>query len=376
MNKGQYLTNKMVRDGRDIKMIPHSKPTLGPQDKAAILEVLQTGMIARGIKVAEFESAVANYLGLEGGVATSCGTAALILALKSLDIKQGDEVIIPTYVCHDVLDAVTCIGAIPVLCDVGNNNWNMDYSTVRPCLSPRTKAIIVVHIFGISADIEAITQLGVPIIEDIAQAFGAEINKQKVGTLGQVTMCSFHATKCLTTGEGGILLSNDGRIIEKARALQSLSPMSDLQAALGISQLKRYDTFLHRRRKIADTYFKALDKQPNVCMPIPLRQRSIFFRFPIRIQRQFDTLKDEFERFGISVRRGVDSLLHKVVGKSSKNFQNAEQRFSETLSIPIYPTLTDVDVEYIKQMTQQILHQNYQNRYQRELRGVINEKRK
>jgi UDP-4-amino-4-deoxy-L-arabinose-oxoglutarate aminotransferase len=336
-------------------MIPHSKPTIGPKDKAAILEVLQTGMIARGTKVAEFESAVANYLGLEGGVATSSGTAALVLALKSLDINRGDEVIIPTYVCHDVLDAVIYTGAIPVLCDVGNNNWNMDYYTVRPHLSPKTKAIIVVHIFGIAANIEAITQLGVPVIEDIAQAFGTEINKQKVGTFGQITMCSFQATKCLTTGEGGMLLSNDSHILEKAIAIQSLFPMSDIQAALGISQLERYDTFLGRRREIASTYFKTLDKLPNVCMPTPLRQRSIFFRFPIRIQRQFDTFKNEFEQLGISVRRGVDSLLHRGVGLPSKDFPNAEQQFSETLSIPIYPALTDDEVEYITQASQQIL---------------------
>ncbi|MCD4650854.1 MAG: DegT/DnrJ/EryC1/StrS family aminotransferase, partial [Candidatus Cloacimonetes bacterium] len=106
-------------------MIPHLKPTLEVQDKAALFEVLQTGMVARGTKVAEFECAVADYMGLGGAVATSSGAASLVLTLKSLGIKRGDEVIIPTYVCHEVLDAVTFTGATTVLCDVGDDDWNM-----------------------------------------------------------------------------------------------------------------------------------------------------------------------------------------------------------------------------------------------------------
>jgi perosamine synthetase len=337
------------------KMIPHSVPYIGVSEREALLEVLRTGMIARGAKVTEFERAVADYLGLNGSVATSSGTSALVLALKSLDIEPQDEVIVPTYVCNNVLAAVVNIGATPVLTDVGED-WNLDYSTVLPCLSSRTKAIIVVHIFGIAADVEPLTQLGVPIIENIAQAFGAEIEGHKTGTFGQLTVCSFQATKCLTTGEGGMILSNDSLVLDKVRSMQALAPMSDIQAAIGISQLKQYSSFLHRRREIADAYFKILDTLPDICMSARLRQKSIFFRFPLRIPLlQFDILRAEFQQRKICVRRGVDSLLHKVVRLPSKDFPNAERCFNETLCIPIYPALADDEVEYIASVSQQIL---------------------
>lgn len=338
-------------------LISHSRPTITHKDEDALLEVLHSEMIARGSKVVEFESKVANYLGLNNGIATSSGTSALFLSLKALGVGKGDEVIIPTYVCPTVLCAVENTGATPVLCDV-SNDWNMDYYTVQPHLTPKTKAIVAPHIYGIPIDIKPLTELGVPIIEDLAQAFGAEIDGRKTGTFGQLAMCSFQATKCLTTCEGGMVLSNNDDYIEKIRYIQSLAPMSDLQAALGIIQLEQYESFLQRRRKIAGIYFKKLDKFPNICMPLALRKRSIFFRFPLKVPLSFDMLKAEFEQKDIAVRQGVDSLLHRIIGLPSKDFPNAERCFKETLCIPIYPALSDNQVECIAKMSEQILSQH------------------
>ena len=335
-------------------LISHSKPTLTSKDIDAILKVMQSNMIAAGEKTAEFENRVAEYLGLKGGVATSSGTSALSLSLKALGAGKGDEVIIPTYVCPTVLFAVENTGATPVLCDVGND-WLISYDTVKPHLSSKTKAIIAPHIGGIAIDIKPLTELGVPVIEDLAQAFGVEINGRKAGTFGQIAMCSFKAIKCLTTGEGGMILSNDNSMLKKIRSAQIFSPMSDLQAALGISQLEQYDSFLQRRQEIANIYFKIFDNFSDICRPRAIRNRSMFFRFPLITPLSFEMLKAEFEKKGIAVRQFIDFLLHRVLKQPSKNFPNAEKHFKETLSIPIYPSLSDEQVEYISKVVVDIL---------------------
>jgi UDP-4-amino-4-deoxy-L-arabinose-oxoglutarate aminotransferase len=178
-----------------------------------------------------------------------------------------------------------------------------------------------------------------------------------VGTFGQLAMCSFQAIKCLTTGEGGMVLSNDNSILAKIRTMQSLSSMSDIQAALGVSQLEQYDSFLQRRQEIADIYFKKFDKFPNICMPVELRKRSMFFRFMLRIPLSYDMIKTEFEKKGISVRRPIGSLLHRRIGKSPEEFPNAEKCFKETLSIPIYPSLHDDEIEYVTKTAMEIFCQ-------------------
>ena len=355
MKKSEKKRNSTDCERGQIRsFISHSKPTLTSKDIETITKVMQSDMIATGDKTAEFEDKAASYLGLKGGVATSSGTSALFLSLKSIGICKGDEVVIPTYVCPTVLYAVEKTGAVPILCDVGDD-WLMSSDTVKPHLSSKTKAIIAPHIGGIAIDIKPLTKLGVPVIEDLAQAFGVEINGHKAGTFGQITICSFKAIKCLTTGEGGMILSNDESILKKIRQIKIFSPMSDLQAALGLNQLKQYPSFLKRRLEIADVYFKAFNNFSGICMPRSLRKRSMFFRFPLRIPINFEILKSEFEKEGIAVRQFIDFLLHRILKQPSNIFPNAEKHFKETLSIPIYPSLSDDEVEYIVKACDQIL---------------------
>lgn len=325
--------------------ISHSKPTITSKDQDAILQVVQSNMIDRGKKVVEFESSVADYLGLKGGVATSSGTSALYLSLKALNVRKGDEVILPTYVCYTVLSAVQRTGATPVLCDVGDK-WVISYDSVSPHITSKTKAIIAPHIGGIAIRVKPLTELGVPVIEDLAQAFGAKIDNQKVGTFGKITMCSFKAIKCLTTGEGGMILCNDKDVLENVKSMQIFSSMSDIQASLGISQLKQYESFLQRRREIADFYFKEFSKISNIHMLLS-RDRSMFFRFPVVTSLSFEMLKSKFEKKGIAVRQFIDFLLHRILKQSSRNFPKAEEHFEKTLSIPIYPSLNNNQVKYI-----------------------------
>lgn len=333
--------------------IPHSKPHINIDDYHNVIEVLKSGMIAEGKLVRRFEQAISDYLGLVGGVATGSGTDALFLALRALEIGVGHEVILPTYVCKSVMDAVLRTGATPVLCDVGPD-WCMTLETVAPHINQSTKAIIVVHIFGIMANIQPLLDFGIPIIEDCCQALGVESGGIKAGSLGHFCISSFHATKLLTTGEGGMVLTHDSDLLERIKATKKGDhmmaghrfPMSDLQAALGLSQFARYRGFLRRRCEIADRYFNQLRNLP-IQLPLHIRNRSIFFRFPLRTDGDFDSLRSAFAAYNVQVRRGVDILLHRLNGGDDMGFEGAARAYNATLSLPIYPALTDLEVEQV-----------------------------
>ena len=325
-------------------MITHSRPYITEEDINAVRKVLQSENIAKGEKTLEFENALCGYLGTKSAFVTASGTSALILGLKALGVKENDEVILPTYVCKNVTVAINNLCAVPVLCDIGDE-WNMTVQTIKPRITPRTKAIIIVHIFGIPAASEEIKELGIPVIEDCCQAFGAEVSRKIIGSDSELAMYSFHATKCLTTGEGGALTSNNAKITSRIEELLAKnfisSTMTNIQAALGLSQMKKYSRMLSKRRKIAERYFEEI-RDDNIILPNSVKEKSIFFRFPIRIKKMdFEAAKKKFFNDGIHIRRGVDALLHRENGFEDKDFPAATGLFNETVSIPIYPALNE-----------------------------------
>ncbi|MGE5329819.1 MAG: DegT/DnrJ/EryC1/StrS family aminotransferase [Deltaproteobacteria bacterium] len=331
-------------------MITHSKPFIIDEDIEDISNVLRSKMIANGNLVKIFESNIAEYFNYPSSVVSGNGTYALVLALKALEIGNGDEVIVPTYVCESVLRAVKSVGAKAVLCDIGEN-WCVEKENVMHLLSPKTKAIIVVHIFGIAADVEDFLSLGVDIIEDCCQAFGTEFKGKKVGTFGDIGFFSFHSTKCLTTGEGGAVIAKKPEIQSKIRKLSNnsvISGLTDLQAALGISQLKRYSDFLKIRREIAERYLSDLPN--NLTNNInEIKNKTIFFRFLLRSDKinDFISVQRRFEDQGTIIRKGVDQLLHRMLEIDDKQFPNAVKLFNETISIPIYPSLKENEIGII-----------------------------
>lgn len=331
-------------------MIAHSKPYITVADTNAVHAQLASGMISEGDITKKFENDVSNYSKVKYSIATSSGSNALVLAYLTLGIKPRDEIIIPSYVCKNVIQAIYQIGATPVLCDIGDT-WCMTAEAVSRCISKRTKAIVLVHIFGINANTDAISKLNVPIIEDRCQAFGLEEAGKLEPLKGRIAVYSFHGTKCLTTGEGGMLSMNDVQLSENANRLKNeQSPfhrLSDLQASLGISQLKQYDKMKGKRKQIVDAYFKFFpeDLTQNT---VKVSKKSIFFRFPIKIKnKDIDKSIDWFSAKGISVRRGVDELLHRSLNQNDKKFSNTVETFKRTLSLPIYPSLTVQEVDKI-----------------------------
>jgi len=328
-------------------MINHSRLNIAPEDVQAVAEVVASGNLAQGDKVKDFEKAVAKHSGVPGGVAVHSGTAALHFAMLAMDIGPGDEVVLPSYVCVAPLNAVRYTGATPVLADIDPVSGNIAPQAVARCLTPHTKAVIAPHLFGHPADITGLLQLGIPVIEDLAQAIGGSYNGAPLGSLGTVAVCSFYATKVMTTGEGGMVLSHDKTILEKVRDLRDYdekepyklrynSKMTDMQAALGLSQLRRLDGFIANRRAIAAFYQRELH---NLAAALPpCEPEDIFYRYVIQPRENATTFIKKMEKKGVICRRPIFKPLHCLLGR--QGFPATEKTYENAVSIPLYPDLT------------------------------------
>ncbi|MEZ4244089.1 MAG: DegT/DnrJ/EryC1/StrS family aminotransferase [Nitrospira sp.] len=345
------------------RMIPHSRPSIEAADIRAATDVLTSRQLAQGGIVDQFERGMAAYFGLPGGVAVTSGTVALEVALRVLGIGTQDEVLLPSYVCAAPLLAVQRVGAMPRVVDIDLDTFNIDPSAARQAVTSKTKAIIVPHLFGLSAALSDLQALGVPIIEDCAQTLGAVGQGRSVGSAGVITVCSFYATKPLCAGEGGMVLSRDESLLERARRLReydetpSLYPsatnlkMTDLHAAIGLAQLNRFGSFLERRSALADEYRSALSGATPIQPLVPSGYTHTYYRFVVRLPDLADhpdELQDligRFETQGLHCRKPVFRSLHRYL--EMEGFPAAEEAERTALSIPLYPALTDEEVAQI-----------------------------
>jgi perosamine synthetase len=334
--------------------IPHSKPTVGKDEVKGIQEVLASGRIATGEEVARFEHEMAAYLGLRGGVATASGTAALHLSLLALGVKEGNEVIMPSFTCSALLNAVHHCLATPVVVDIDEETMNISLSATRKALSKRTAAIIIPHMFGQPVEnMSDFLSFGPPLIEDCAQSLGATSHGTMTGTLGAIAMLSFYATKVITTGQGGMVVSQNEDLLEHIRDLREYDKkseyrirynycMTDMQGRMGRIQLEKLPAFLEARRKRAQWYEKHLSGLEGVVLP---KQKGIYYRYVIRITNgRLQNALEQLHQNGIEAQRPVFSPLHRYLGLGG--FDITEQVFSEALSLPLYPRLTAEQVRY------------------------------
>ena len=344
-------------------MIQHNKPMIENEDFEGISEVLESGWIAQGNKVEVFEQAICKYLDFDGaGVAVSSGTAALYLALFSLGIGKGDEVIVPAYVCSALLNAIFFLNASPILVDVNLDDFNISFEETKKKIGKKTKAIVVPHIYGVPADINRFLGLGISVIEDCAQSIGARIEGQMAGTFGKLAIFSFYATKMLTTGQGGMIVSSNPELIDKIRDFREFDcrkeykkrfnfQMTDIQAALGISQLRKLDSFISRRRDMAERYRRALTANNNsVSLQKAYKNTEpVYYRFVVRKRRDIRKMQSLFRENGIETIIPIQSyeLLHRYLKLDRKGFSNSEELAGTTLSIPVYPSLREKDIAKI-----------------------------
>lgn len=343
-------------------MIPHSRPSLGDDDARAVARVVLGGHVAQGPEVAAFEAEVAARLGVPAAAAVTSGTTALELALRALGVGTADEVIVPTYACDALHHAVARAGALPVLADVDPRTHALALADVRRRLGRRTRAIVLVHAFGRAVDAVPFAALGVPVIEDCAQALGAVVNGHPAGATGAAAIGSFYATKLITTGEGGAV-GGSPAVVEPVRQAREYdeqpglvartnAKLTDIQAALGRSQLARLDGFLARRRAIAARYRAALADAP--CgLPEEAGAAHVYHRFVIEISRPVDAVIAALAARGVTARRPVFRPLHRATGAGE--YPEAERLWARSLSLPCYPSLSDAEVDVVARALREVL---------------------
>lgn len=357
-------------------MIPIAEPLLGEEELNNVIEAIKSGWISsKGKFVLEFEEKFALYCGMKYGVATCNGTAALHLALTALGIGPGDEVVVPTLTFIATANAVRYTGAKPVFVDSHPDYWCIDPGRIKEIITPKTKAIVPVHLYGHPAEMEQIMNVakeyGLYVIEDAAEAHGAEYKGGKVGSFGDVSCFSFYGNKIITTGEGGMCLTNDRKLAERIRILRDhgMNPkkrywhdsigfnyrMTNVQAAIGVAQLGRIDEFVEKKRRIAQWYsheLKDLEQGGLIKLhpEMPWAKctywlYSILIRDGVPMQR--DAIISKLESKGIQTRPFFYPLHMMPPYRGSLEFPVAETVSSMGISLPSSVNLTYEQIQYI-----------------------------
>lgn len=347
----------------DKDIIPHSRPFITDADLEVVTSTLKSGQLSQGPEVDKFERTLAKFIGKKKAAATSSGTAALHLALLALDVKEKDEVIMPSFVCSAVLNAVNYTGATPVIADIEPLTYNLSVEAVKRAMSPKTKVIIIPHMFGYLAEMDEFLELDIPIIEDCAQAIGATYKGQKAGSLGLLSIFSFYATKVMACGEGGMVLSNSEDLISKIKDLREYDnkddyrlrynyKMTDIQASLGLSQLSSLEKFIAKRKEIASLYFEEF-KDCDFSLPVWKKGKEhIYYRFVVKTKDDASVYLKKFQQKGIMCQRPVYKPLH--VYLKLAGFPNSTEAWQKAISIPLYPSLREEEIEKIISIVKEI----------------------
>lgn len=330
--------------------IPHSNPTISHREAKAVYDAILSGNLAQGSLVEKFEKKFSQFQKIKYSAATNSGTSALHLALRALKIKKGDEVIMPSFVCTALLNAIYYVGAKPKVVDVDKDDFNISVHDVKRNLTLKTKAMIIPHMFGQTADLSPLLKLDVPIIEDCAHSIGAQYKGKPSGSFGVLSVYSFYATKMMTTGEGGMVASNDSSLINQIKDWRDYDhklsyeirfnyKMTDLQAAMGITQLSQLPLWIKKRKKIARCYQHGLAKC-DLILPIVKPDRDhIFYRFIVKIKRNKSRFMSTLREKGIACAAPIFCPIHRYLNLNG--FPVTEGLIKEAVSIPIYPSLTD-----------------------------------
>jgi perosamine synthetase len=362
------IWRSMVSDS----FIPISKPFIGAREKELVLAALDSGWVSSiGKYIDDFEAGFARYCGTEYALAVSNGTTGLHLALAALGLQPGDEVIVPDLTFVATANAVAYTGATPVLADIDPDTLCIDPASVKSLITRRTKAIIPVHLYGHPADMDALTEIGrlhgVDIIEDAAEAHGAEYKGRRVGGLGKCGFFSFYGNKVITTGEGGMLTTNDRAFYQQAKRLRdhAMSPqrryfheergfnyrITNLQAALGVAQLERIEDFLDRRTEIMGWYNSEIVTTDRVRLNrVKNWAKSAFWMVCLEVDGFDEARRDAFME--ALKARGIDSRPYFCTMSSMPMYRQSPLSVSARkaqigLNLPSYYELTKSDVQRI-----------------------------
>jgi len=353
--------------------IPIAEPSLGDEELNNIIEAVKSGWISsKGKFIPRFEEEFAYYCGSKYGIATSNGTVALHLALVALGVTKGDEVIVPTLTFAATASAVVYTGANPVFVDSHPDYWCIDENKLAEKISPRTKAVIPVHLYGHPCDMDTIMGIArkhnLFVVEDAAEAHGAQYKGEKVGSFGDIACFSFYGNKLLTTGEGGMCLTNDEGLADRMRLLRDhgMNPqrrywhdtigfnyrMTNMQAAIGVAQLNKLDEFVERKRKLAEIYHSLLSGVEGINLPQEMPwAKSVCWMYSVLVEDDFGIDRDELmKRLG---QQGIETRhlfhpLHVMPPYANKERMPVAEALSQKgISLPSSTNLTPAQIEYI-----------------------------
>jgi len=350
-------------------MIKIASPSIGRNEIKAVIEVLKSGMLAQSQKVKEFEEKVAEYVGVKYAIATSSGTAALHTALLAVGIKPGDEVITTPFTFVATANSILYCNAKPVFVDVDEKTFNIDPEKIEEKITERTKAILPVHLYGQPADMEKILKIceshNLLLIEDAAQALGAEFNNKKVGSFGICGIFSFYPTKNITTGEGGMIVTNDENVAERCRRIRNHGEyqryfvdslgynyrMTEIAAAIGLVQFKKLEKFNRKRIRNAKFLTKNLKDIDEIEVPfVDKRVKHVFHQYTIKTPRR-DELKQFLEKKEIQVIVYYPLPIHKQKFYQELGYSDslpiAEELAGKVLSLPVHQNLKKDDLKFI-----------------------------
>lgn len=368
-------------------MIPVCEPTLIGNEAKYVKDCLDTNWISsNGKYIEEFEDAFSKFCNTKYGVSCCNGTAALHLALKALGIGKGDEVIIPTFTMIATCNSVIYSGAKPVLVDSEAETWNIDHNKIEEKINKNTKAIMPVHIYGHPVDMDAIKKIAekyhLDVIEDAAEGHGAEYKGKKIGSLSDVAAFSFYANKIITTGEGGMIVTNNEKIAEKAKSLRNHAfgkprfihtevgfnyRMTNIQAAIGLAQTENADKLVEARIRNAATYNKLLKNIKGLTLP-PKKEwaKNVYWMYGVLIEDDFglnmEEVREELMKSGVDT-RAFFIPMHKQPAfiKEDELFPNihgsypvSEQLSNKGLYLPSSSSLTEAQIREICEIIKSI----------------------
>jgi len=358
-------------------MIPVNEPLLNGNEKKYLLECIETGWISsEGPFVKKFEQMFADRVERKHGIAVTNGTAALDAAIESLGIRKGDEVIMPTFTIISCIGQIIRAGATPVLVDSDAETWNMDVTQIEEKITPRTKAIMIVHIYGLPVDMDPVLEIakrhGLKVIEDAAEMHGQTYRNKPCGSFGDISTFSFYPNKLITTGEGGMVVTNNDQLSEDCRSLRNLCfqpgkrfvherlgwnlRMTNMQAALGLAQLEQLKEFVERKRHMGNLYNELLSGLSNVRLPLTKTDyaENIYWVYGLLLDDDFDMdaeeVMDKLAEKGIGTRpffcpMHMQPVLQKKGLFEGENYPVAERLYRKGFYIPSGMALTDDQIK-------------------------------